>query len=61
MNNCTTKSVSVFSCTSEPSSKYFNNWFNGNTTNFGSKALQPNYDPKLINKTINSSSLIRPM
>ena len=35
MNTSTTQSVPT---PSTPSSKNFNNWFNGNTTNFGSKA-----------------------
>jgi len=38
MKATTTNSVSFFSCTI-PSSKNFNNWFSGNTTNFGSKSL----------------------
>ena len=60
MNTSTTNSVSVFSCTSNPSSKSFNNWFNGNTTNFGGRATQPNQDPKIINKPINSTNLFSP-
>jgi hypothetical protein len=47
MNTSITHSVSVFSKTSTPSSKHFDNWFNGNKTNFGSKALQPCYNKKI--------------
>jgi hypothetical protein len=47
MNTSTTHSVPVFSKTSTPSHKYFDNWFNGNKTNFGSKALQPSFNKKI--------------
>jgi hypothetical protein len=59
MNTSATNSISVFSKTNTLSSKCFNNWFNGNTTNFGSKAVQPTFDTKVIN--LNEHRLIRPM
>ena len=59
MNTSTTNSVSVFSKTNSLSNKAFNNWFNGNTTNFGRKALQPSFDTKIIN--LNEHRLVRPM
>jgi hypothetical protein len=59
MNTSATNSISVFSKTNTLSSKSFNNWFNGNTTNFGNKAVQPTFDTKIIN--INEHRLIRPM
>ena len=59
MNTSTINLVSVFSKTNSLSSKSFNNWFSGNTTNFGSKALQPSFDTKIIN--LNEHLLIRPM
>ena len=55
MNTSTTHSVPVFSKTSSPSTKHFNNWFNGNTTNFGSKSFSSlnfsdkNIESKLFN------------
>jgi hypothetical protein len=52
-------SVSVFSKTPTPSCKHFNNWFNGNTTNFGSKALQPSFEKKITE--INHVNRIMPM
>jgi hypothetical protein len=58
MNTPTTNSISVFK-TNTLSTKSFNNWFNGNTTNFGSKAVQPCFDTKVIN--LNEHRLIRPM
>ena len=61
MNTSTTHShsVSVFSKTSTPSPKHFDNWFNGNKTNFGSKALQPSFD---IKKTENNHiNMMMPM
>ncbi len=59
MNTPATNSISVFCKTNTLSSKNFNNWFNGNTTNFGSKPLQPSFDTKVIN--LNEHRLIRPM
>jgi hypothetical protein len=59
MNTPATNSISVFCKTNTLSTKSFNNWFNGNTTNFGSKAVQPSFDTKVIN--LNEHRLIRPM
>ena len=57
MNTSTTHSISVFSKTSTPSAKNFDNWFNGNKTNFGGKALQPSFDNKKIFDTTNKYSM----
>jgi hypothetical protein len=63
MNTCPTNSLPVFCTTTiNPSPKYFDNWFNGNKTNFGGKAIQPTSNTNSIN-TMNSNvhNLIRPM
>ena len=55
--------ISVFSKTSTPSPKYFDNWFNGNKTNFGGKAsIQPSFDNKtMIDNTNNKYRMNMPM
>ena len=59
MNTSTTRAIPVFGKTNTLSTKSFNNWFNGNTTNFGSKAIQPSFDTKVIN--LNDHRLVKPM
>jgi len=59
MNTSTTHTIPVFCKTSTPLTKNFNNWFNGNKTNFGSKALQLSFDTKVIN--LNEHRLIKPI
>ena len=56
------RTVSVFSKTSTPLPKYLNNCFNGNTTNFGCKALQPSFDSKtIVDNTNNKYRINMPM
>ncbi len=60
MKATTTNSVPFFSCTM-PSSKNFNNWFSGNTTNFGSKSLSLdlntiNPEQKMFNNWFNGNT-----
>ncbi len=59
MNTTVTNSISVFGKTNTLSTKSFNNWFNGNKTDFGSKAVQPSFDTKVIN--LNEHRLIKPL
>ena len=62
MNTSTTHAIPVFCKTSAPSTKSFDNWFNGNKTNFGSKASQPSFDnKKILDNTINKHGMIMPM
>jgi hypothetical protein len=59
MNTTAINSIYVFGKTNALSTKSFNNWFNGNTTNFGSKSVQSSFDNKVIN--LNERHLIKPI